>query len=245
MFSLVGSSSDAVPFETLIEKTPNATHFFMDCYNERFTLEIGNNGAELPEGFEDMQIELKKLGKYTDLNRIEYFKFIKNYGTHIITKATFGSKAEMRWSFPSSDSNLQNHQKEFSNLASVWENSKFQNEIAIPSSKLPKKCSMKAIRLGIFDDNFKSDTLSTEEPEGSTQIAFQVLEISNFFPEPIKSELAFAVLKYIEAMKPKKEEEILDGDSVSLYAIDQKKLFGSRQIWKVDNLFCFGQKLRL
>lgn len=95
MFSMISSQSK-YPFLCEIDNTVGSQHFFMEIERKSYGLSIDAT-SHVSKLLKDEEKRLKE-NPFSKQTKNIYYSFIEKFGTHYVKQATFGHKAEMRWS---------------------------------------------------------------------------------------------------------------------------------------------------
>lgn len=220
MFTLFNATVDKPPLMTTVEKSPEYHHLLFELERESYGLNIPEP-TQLSDWIkEDPDVSFIMTQPFNKETRHRFYSLFEKYGTHWVRGVTFGSKAELRWSFQEKEgqdafasiSHTHSLKRLFVQTTKSWKEGKFQiNE----NPKLPKQCFQQQV----LTSNFHLD--KSAKPK---QIAFRLEEISQLFPIEVAMELEIAIRTYLVEMQPLRDvSRIKEGSFVSIFSIDTGK----------------------
>lgn len=226
MFSICSELRETFPFLTDIEKLENYQHFIVELEETMYTLQMKTPGASQLNFILDEDVQFVQQHIFTKDTKKQYYNVIEKFGTHYIKQATFGAKAEIRWSVPEKTdkdaldkiTSLQNIKKKLNSALENWKQSKFSSDFKSNES-LPKNC-LESRRI---TDNFLLEN-DAEKAQKAYQLKFQLEEISNLFSGQIKISMETAIRVYLEEMRPRSSaNDVKEEDIVCLYLPELSK----------------------
>jgi hypothetical protein len=220
MFSICNELRETFPFLTDIERIENYQHFIVELEESLYSLQMKLPGASQLNFMLDEDVQYVHQHIFTKETKKQYYSVIEKFGTHYIKQATFGAKAEIRWSLPEKTdkdaldkiTSLQNHKKRLNAAIESWKQSNFSPDYK-SNETLPKSC-LESRRI---TDNFLH-AKDVEKAHHAYQIKFQLEEISNLFSGQTKISMETAIRVYLEEMRPRSHaNDIKEEDIVCLY----------------------------
>ena len=220
MFSMTSETRECFPFLSDIERLDSHVHFVVEVDEIYYTLKLKTPTASQLNFMLDEDVQFIMQHIFNKDTKKQYYSVIEKYGTHYVTGATFGAKAEIRWSIPDKAdrdplekiNSQQNLKKRLLGVLESWKQTNFERK---EDEKLPKGC-MESRKV---TDNFLLLN-DMDKVHNAYQVSFQLEEISSLFSGTTKNSMETAIKVYLEEMRPRTINDLTEEQTICVYCPD-------------------------